>query len=107
MCSRIDADGSGEIDYSEWVIAAVDKAAMVTEENLNRIFRMFDKDGGGSISLTELEDIILAGQAIDSRLLQEALNQVDDDGGGEIEFDEFKQMMSNLVSNDVKEVESS
>ena len=61
MCERIDADGSGEIDYSEWVIAAVDKAAMMSEENLSMIFQMFDKDGGGSISLEELETIILAG----------------------------------------------
>ena len=69
MCSRIDADGSGEIDYSEWVIAAVDKRNMMTDQNLKKIFGMFDKDGGGSIELPELEAVILAGQAIESRLL--------------------------------------
>lgn len=61
MCDRIDADGSGEIDFSEWLIAAIDKKNIMTEENLKCIFSMFDKDGGGSITLDELETVILAG----------------------------------------------
>ena len=61
MCDRIDADGSGEIDFSEWLIAAIDKKSIMTEENLKCIFSMFDKDGGGSITLDELETVILAG----------------------------------------------
>jgi len=50
-----DIDGSGEIDYSEWVMATVNKKKLISEEKLKTAFEFFDKDGSGSISLDEIK----------------------------------------------------
>lgn len=31
MYKRIDNDNSGEVDFSEWIVAAIDKNALLTE----------------------------------------------------------------------------
>lgn len=38
-----DADGSGEIDYSEWQVATINKYSVLQEEKLRNAFRIFDK----------------------------------------------------------------
>lgn len=43
----VDADGSGEIDYWEFVVATIDKSKLLTEEKMKAAFTLFDKDGGG------------------------------------------------------------
>jgi calcium-dependent protein kinase len=46
----VDIDGSGFIDYSEWVVATINKQKLLTNEILWNAFQLFDKDGGGTIS---------------------------------------------------------
>ncbi|KAJ8309333.1 hypothetical protein KUTeg_014207 [Tegillarca granosa] len=56
---------------------------------------MFDKDGSGSISAEELGHIMKAlGQNPSRQELDEAIASVDSDGSGEIDFDEFVEMMA-------------
>ena len=50
-----DADGSGEIDYSEWIIASVNKRKLLSQEKLELAFNLFDKDKSGSISADEVK----------------------------------------------------
>lgn len=50
-----DADGSGEIDYSEWVVATIDKNKLLSDNKMRQAFKLFDKDGGGSISPEEVK----------------------------------------------------
>ena len=92
-----DTDGSGEIDYSEWVIATMDKKKLLTEDKLLMAFSMFDKDNGGSISSAEVKDTIGVGKNIDEKLWNEIINEVDVNGDGEISFQEFKIMMERLL----------
>lgn len=92
-----DTDGSGEIDYSEWVIATMDKKKLLTEDKLLMAFNMFDKDKGGSISSAEVKDTIGVGKNIDEKLWNEIINEVDVNGDGEISFQEFKIMMERLL----------
>ena len=92
-----DTDGSGEIDYSEWVIATMDKKKLLTEDKLLMAFNMFDKDNGGSISSAEVKDTIGVGKNIDEKLWNEIINEVDVNGDGEISFQEFKIMMEWLL----------
>jgi calcium-dependent protein kinase len=40
---KVDMDGSGKIDYSEWVIATVNKKRILTKEKLKKAFELFDK----------------------------------------------------------------
>lgn len=58
---RIDLDGSGMIDYSEWVVATIDKQSLLTKDKLLQAFNLFDKDGGGSISADEVKTVLCSG----------------------------------------------
>ncbi|VDM42555.1 unnamed protein product [Toxocara canis] len=60
-------------------------------------FRLFDKDGDGSISSKELGVAMRSlGQNPTEQELQDMVNQVDIDGSGTIEFAEFCQMMKRM-----------
>jgi len=43
MFFSVDLDRSGYIDYSEFVIAAMNEKQLLTQEKLQAAFRMFDK----------------------------------------------------------------
>ena len=53
--TKVDMDKSGFIDYSEWVVATIDKKKLLSEEKLKAAFSLFDKDGGGTISAHEVK----------------------------------------------------
>ena len=55
MFDAIDADGSGEIEYSEFVVASMNEKTILSNNKLQSAFKMFDKDGGGSISTDEIK----------------------------------------------------
>lgn len=44
-----DADGSGDINYSEFIAASLDEQIYLREDYLKTAFEMFDKDGSGKI----------------------------------------------------------
>ena len=50
---EIDTDGSGTIDYGEFVTAAVNKQTMLNQQNIDMMFRLYDKDGNGEITMSE------------------------------------------------------
>ena len=60
-----DTDGNGEIDYSEWMIASVNKKSLLTKETLNTAFNLFDKDRNGMISPSEIREVLGVGKKID------------------------------------------
>jgi calcium-dependent protein kinase len=43
MFESLDLDGSGEISYNEFITAIIDNKTMVTNERLEKTFKMFDK----------------------------------------------------------------
>ena len=44
-----DADGSGDINYSEFIAATLDDQIYMREDYLKTAFKMFDTDGSGKI----------------------------------------------------------
>ena len=69
-------------------------------------FALFDKNGDGTITVTELGTVMrsLGNNPTDSEL-QDMINEVDADGNGTLEFDEFCQLMARqmLDSNQQEE----
>lgn len=94
-----DADGSGEIDYSEWIVATTDKKRLLSNEKLEAAFNLFDKDGSGSISANEVKDVLGVGKNIDEKVWNDIVMEVDANGDGEISFLEFKIMMQKLLTD--------
>lgn len=93
---RVDTDLSGEIEYSEFVMATVSEKNMVSKNRLEAAFKAFDKDGNGMISPDEVKDILGGGGAVDEDAVDKIIAQVDENGDGEISFDEFTNMMLQL-----------
>lgn len=40
--AEVDLDKNGEIEFSEWVIASIDKTSLLTDEKLKIAFSIFD-----------------------------------------------------------------
>jgi calcium-dependent protein kinase len=55
IMEAVDADESGFIDYSEFVSASLSRNQLLNKANLQRAFSAFDKDGSGSIDVSELK----------------------------------------------------
>ena len=50
---KIDRDGSGYIDYNEFVLASVNLKKMLNVEKLKKLFTSLDKDHSGTLSRAE------------------------------------------------------
>jgi calcium-dependent protein kinase len=68
MLSIVDADMSGEIGFSEFVIACIDPKRAVNPEHLRSLFALFDADKSGDLSMHEIKYAICAGRNLDDRL---------------------------------------
>ena len=91
--SSIDTDGSGVINYTEFLAATIDQKVYLKEERLYEAFKAFDKDGSGKISSEEIKSIM---QADDAAKIEDLIKNFDANGDGEIDYNEFITMMSKL-----------
>merc|ERR1739847_135852 len=99
ILEEIDEDGSGEIEFEEFcqlcakfLIEEPDEETMKHE--LKEAFRVYDKEANGFITTDTLREII---SELDTRLTKEDLDgiieEIDEDGSGTMDFDEFCAMM--------------
>ena len=93
----VDTDLSGEIEFSEFVAATINRDKLLTDDKLRKAFMLFDKDGSGGIDANEIRYHIGVGKSIDPEVWNGILAQVDEKGNGVIDFDEFCHMMRELL----------
>ena len=107
---QIDIDLSGEIELTEWIVAAIDKRSLIQEDKLRLAFGLFDKDHGGSINAFEVRNTLLGdGNVLDAaeeKIWKAIIDEVDYDGNGVIDFYEFETMIKKIVGLDEKGDES-
>ncbi|PAA53811.1 hypothetical protein BOX15_Mlig010210g2 [Macrostomum lignano] len=75
-------------------------------EELEEAFSLFDEDGSGDITIKELEHALRAfGFKPSDDELKKMIQEIDKDGNGAVNFDEFKQVMRYRVTDSVLESE--
>ena len=98
MIAEADAESTGEISYSQFrhVIAEQKKnqSASNEEDTLDAFVAMGGmEDGDGSIDAQRLIDII-KNQFEMTIDIEKLIQDIDEDGSGEIEYDEFRNLLS-------------
>lgn len=106
-------DKSGTINYTgkdhlikynfilEFLAATIDAQIYLREENLRNAFMMFDQDESGRIDAKEVRQLLQGEDYkddIDMNQVDKIIKEVDVNGDGEIDFEEFLAMMRNIVS---------
>ena len=95
MMEAADADGSGTIDFEEFVVMMTNKLEEQELENeLHEAFECFDRDGDGSISCKELRFIMTTlGEKLTDEEVEYMISVIDADGDGSVSYKEFADMM--------------
>eukprot|EP00003_Mantamonas_plastica_P007356 TRINITY_DN1617_c0_g1_i7.p1 TRINITY_DN1617_c0_g1~~TRINITY_DN1617_c0_g1_i7.p1 ORF type:complete len:256 (-),score=79.08 TRINITY_DN1617_c0_g1_i7:254-1021(-) len=98
LVETFDDDASGEIEFDEfcqlmWVLHS--KMEMThSEEQIRDMFGMFDKDGNGIISVDEFRAALThLGTQLEVDELDELIKEVDENGDGEVDVEEFAELI--------------
>lgn len=116
ILQRVDINGNGTIDYSEFLAANLGLSELLTNEKLQAAFNLFDIDQNGRITLEEIksllggggpENFLLGGSGINdyninnysNDIWKELMGEGDANDDGEITFEEFRDMMKKMLNN--------
>ena len=96
MIKDIDGDGNGEIDFDEFLQLMTSRlAGSDTQEDIQKIFELFDDDKTGYISLQNLKRVANElGENMNDAELLEMIERADLDQDGQISPDEFFKIMT-------------
>jgi len=90
IMDSVDCDGSGEIDYTEFLAATLEKQQYIDEDVCWSAFSLFDLDRDGKITSSELKRVL---DKTSTRSAVELVREVDVNNDGHIDFQEFMKMM--------------
>jgi Ca2+-binding EF-hand superfamily protein len=98
----VDIDLSGDITFSEFIVACINPKDILNEDRLTAAFNSFDIDHSGSISMDEVKTALCAGKNVADNVWASVITQVDNNGDREISFLEFKDMMEKIFNITIK-----
>ena len=97
MINDVDMDGSGTIDFSEFLgLMIISMKDADSKEELIEAFVAFDKKGNEYITSYELRDVLNhLGEDLIPEDVEDLMKEADVDGDGQEDFNEFIKMMMN------------
>ena len=95
MIADVDQNGSGVIDYNEFLDMMTQKMAeRDPREEMIKAFRLFDDDETGKITFRNLKRVAKElGENMTDDEINEMIEEADRDGDGEISEEEFMRIM--------------
>ncbi|CAD8071877.1 unnamed protein product [Paramecium sonneborni] len=91
ILEEIDKNLSGQIDYSEFIMASINQTKILSQKKIEQAFRIFDLDGDGYITKQELEDVM---GTLNQDVWQLFLQETDHNKDGKISYQEFLKLFS-------------
>jgi calcium-dependent protein kinase len=77
LIKRVDLNGSGDIDYHEFIVGAMTREKMLTDERLEHAFHLFDINHDNLISYQEIRSVLdSTNQKVDQGLIDKALKDI-------------------------------
>ena len=96
IINDVDANGDGTIDFDEFLYFLTRNTnEQEKEDELYEVFRIFDQDGNGLVSPSELKlGMMNIGERMTDQEVSDLIREADLDGDGHINFKEFCKIMS-------------
>jgi len=99
----IDNNYSGTIEYSEFLMATINRHNMLCEDKLASVFKFIDQNGNGFLELDEIKEILNPDKRleIDDQVWYNIIKEVDQDDDGKLSYTEFVNMMVKLLEGEL------
>ncbi|CAJ1432886.1 unnamed protein product [Effrenium voratum] len=106
LMHEIDVDGSGAVNYTEFIAANISKKQYMQQEVCKAAFHIFDVNGDGLICKNDLAALLKTGREEDGFAginldeISEIMTEVDQNGDGQMCFEEFMALMADRKDSD-------
>jgi len=98
-----DTDNTGELNYTQFIAATLDRKSQLTEDVVWTAFNVFDANGDGRISKQEAQSVLKSGRiklSISTNSLNKLMSEDEEDGECGINFAEFKGIVQGAQPSD-------
>ncbi|URE15306.1 hypothetical protein MUK42_12062 [Musa troglodytarum] len=94
LMEAADVDGTGTLDYGEFVAVSIHLRKIGNDEHLHNAFSYFDQNKSGYIEIDELRDSLVNDLGTNhEEVINAIIHDVDTDKDGRISYEEFAAMM--------------
>jgi calcium-dependent protein kinase len=96
IIERIDYDKNGKLNYSEFLIAAINIQKTIDNQKLKKLFKRFDIDNSGYISVESLMKAMLRGgrEVVNVNEAAQIIKEVCQDKNARISYEDFFRIMT-------------
>jgi len=92
IIEEVDINNSGHIDFTEFIIATMNREKLLSTKKVEQAFSMFDQDGDGFITRSELANV-MGGIELEDHQWKALVEEVDVNKDGKISQDEFMNLL--------------
>lgn len=89
-----DSDKNGYLEYSEFLRAAIERENLLSDENIEKTFKMIDSSGDGIVTYAEFQDSF--GSDLPASVISELLLLIDPNKTGKILFSQFRDFLREI-----------